>query len=417
MIINGFFLFAAVTVIGFYLLDLIANLMNLKALKPQLPREFEDTYDAEAYAKSQNYTRTTTRFGLVDSAFSLVVFLAFWWMGGFEWLDQWVRGFEWGPIATGIAYIFILMFGAQLLYLPFSIYNTFVIEERYGFNKTTPKVFISDAIKGILISLVLGIPLLALILYLFGHPNLGDTAWLYAWVITATFNLILVFLAPKIILPMFNKLEPLPEGELKSAIFDMAQTCDYPVAEIYEMDGSKRSTKSNAFFTGFGKTKKIALFDTLIKNHSVKELVAVLAHEIGHFKKKHIMKTMVLGILQMGIIFWLLGLFLNNRALFDAFGMSQISVYGSLIFFFILLSPIRKILGILMSLLSRQHEFEADAFAANVTGEPVEMVRALKNLSKDNLVNLTPHPFYVFINYSHPPMLERINALRTMPQH
>lgn len=414
MDLNGYFYFIALTVIGFYVLDVFANLLNLKALKPELPDEFDDVFDREKYAESQAYTRETTRFGLVESTFSLIVFLLFWWLGGFQWLDALVRGFSLGPILTGLVFVAFLVLAGQLLSLPFNLYDTFVIEEKYGFNKTTPKTFATDFVKNLVLSALLGLPLFALLLYLFQNPSIEKIAWLVAWVVTTAFQIFILFVYPKWILPLFNKFEPLADGELRSGIEAMAKKCEFPLTGIFEMDGSKRSTKSNAYFAGFGKNKKIALFDTLIKKHTVPELVAVLAHEIGHFKLKHILKTLILGILQMGVIFYLLGLFMHNRGLFDAFGVEETSIYLSFIFFSFLLSPLSKLIGIAMAVFSRKNEFEADAYAVKVTGDANPLITALKSLSKDNLSNLTPHPFYVFINYSHPPMLERIAALRTV---
>ena len=414
MEINGYFLFIAITVIASFLLGVFSNLLNLKALKPELPSEFDDVFDGEKYAQSQAYTRETTKFGLLESAFSLVVFLLFWWLGGFQWLDRLVRDFGFGSIVTGLCFVSVLFLASQLLSLPFNLYDTFVIEERYGFNKTTWTTFVSDLMKNLILSAALGLPLFALLLYLFGHPALGKIAWLSAWIVTTAFQIFILFVYPKWILPLFNKFQPLAEGELRSRIEAMAEKCDFPLTGIFEMDGSKRSTKSNAYLAGFGKNKKIALFDTLIEKHTVPELVAVLAHEIGHFKLKHIVRTLVLSILQMGIIFYLLGLFLNNRHLFDAFGVGETSVYLSFIFFSFLLSPLSKLIGVGMAIFSRKNEFEADAFATRVTGEVNPLITALKTLSKDNLSNLTPHPFYVFMNYSHPPMIERIAALRAL---
>lgn len=411
--INGYFLFVLVTVIGFYLLDLCGRLLNLSALKPELPTEFVDVFDADEYAKSQEYTRVGSRFSMVDDTFSLLVFLAFWWLGGFGWLDEFLRSdlqIE-NSILRGLSYMGLLYVGSLILNLPFEWYDTFVIEEKFGFNKTTIGTFLADKAKALALAVILGAPILALILYLFERYE--NRAWIYGWIAIACFSLLMAYLAPQVILPLFNKFEPLADGELKTAIQDMSQKCQFPLTEVYEIDGSKRSTKSNAFFTGLGKNKKIALFDTLIRNHGIGELVAVLAHEIGHYKKKHILQSLVLSILQMGILFFLLGKFLNNPGLFEAFGVRETSVYCSLIFFSFLFEPISKLLSVGMMMLSRKNEFEADAYAADVTGKPEDLVTGLKKLSKDNLSNLTPHPFYVFMNYSHPPMLQRIAALQT----
>ncbi len=410
---NGYFWFALITVLGFFILDVYSKLLNLSALAPELPSEFADVYDADEYAKSQEYTRFGTRFGLIESAFSLSVFLAFWWLGGFGWLDDLVR--TWvptGSIKQGLLFMFLLYLGSSLIELPFELYDTFVIEEKFGFNKMTLGTFFGDKLKGLALAVLLGAPLLALVLWLF--EKFGSSAWLYGWIAVTCFSLLMVYLAPQVILPLFNKFKPLPDGELKSAIEQMSEKCKFPLTEVYEVDGSKRSSKSNAFFTGLGKNKKIALYDTLIENHGVGELVAVLAHEIGHYKKKHIFQSLLLGILQMGLLFFLLGMFIENRGLFDAFGVSEVSVYGSLVFFTFLYEPISKLTSVLMNMLSRKNEFEADAYAAEVTGKPGDLITGLKKLSKDNLSNLTPHPFYVFLNYSHPPMLKRIAALESL---
>ncbi len=408
---NGYFWFALICVIGFFVLEVFSKLLNLSALAPQLPEEFQDVFDGQEYARSQQYTRFGTRFGLIESAFSLVVFLVFWWLGGFGWLDTWVRSWiSEGPIKQGLLFMFLLFIGSTVIALPFELYDTFVIEERFGFNKMTPATFFADRLKGLGLAVVFGAPLLALVLWIF--ERWSHSAWIYGWIVVSGFTLLMAYIAPQIILPLFNKFKPLPDGELKSAIERMSAECSFPLTEVYEIDGSKRSTKSNAYFTGFGKNKKIALYDTLIENHGVGELVAVLAHEIGHFKKKHVMQSMVLGVLQMGLLFFLLGKFMKNEALFSAFRVTDVSVYGSLVFFMFLYEPISKLTSIGMNMLSRKNEFEADAYAASVTGKPEDLIRGLKKLSKDNLSNLTPHPFYVFLNYSHPPMLQRIAALK-----
>lgn len=408
--INGYFIFVLVTVVGFYLLDVGSRLLNLRALRSELPSDFADVFDADEYAKSQDYTRVGTRFGLLQDTISLAIFLAFWWLGGFGWLDHWVRGISDSSILQGLLFMGVLFLGSMLVSLPFDFIDTFVIEESFGFNKTTLGTFWADKGKGLLLAAILGAPILALVLYLF--ENLGDYAWLYGWIAVSGFSLLMAYIAPTVIMPLFNKFKPLPDGELKTAIQEMSKKCEFPLTEVFEIDGSKRSTKSNAFFTGLGKNKKIALYDTLIENNGVGELVAVLAHEIGHFKKKHILQSLVLGVLQMGVLFFLLGKFLNNAELFRAFGVEEVSVYGSLVFFTFLFEPVSKLLSVVMMILSRKNEFEADAYAAEVTGHPEDLVSGLKKLSKDNLANLTPHPFFVFLNYSHPPMMARISALQ-----
>jgi STE24 endopeptidase len=406
---NIFSIIILVTLAVDFILNLAADLYNIKSLDPQLPDEFKGIYDEETYRKSQEYTKVTTRFGILTSIFSLILLLVFWFAGGFNGLDQIVRGWELGTIWTGLAYIGILILFKTILSLPFSIYSTFVIEERFGFNKTTPKTFVLDMMKGLGLGIVLGGPLLAGILAFFTY--IDQYAWLYAWGAVTLFTLVIQFIAPRWIMPLFNDFEPLEEGDLRAKIRKYTKGVDFEMEGLYVMDGSKRSSKSNAFFTGFGKNKRIALFDTLIENHTDDELVAVLAHEIGHYKKKHIIKNMVISILQTGVMFFLLSVFLNSPGLYEAFYMAEPSVYAGLIFFGMLYAPIDMILSMVMQMVSRKHEFEADEYAST-TFKKEPMVQALKKLSKDNLSNLTPHPFYVFLNYSHPPVLQRIKAIQ-----
>ena len=397
------------TLIVSFIIDFITEILNLRALKDELPTEFKGVYDAEKYKKSQEYTRVNTKFGFITSTFGTALILVFWFAGGFNRLDEIVRSWNLHPIFTGLSYIGILILAKSILSLPFSIYSTFVIEERFGFNKTTPKTFILDLIKGLLLGVLLGGPLLAGILAFFQYT--GAMAWLYCWIAVTVFTLFVQFIAPTWIMPLFNKFTPLEEGDLRSAILSYAKSVNYPLKNLFVMDGSKRSAKSNAFFTGFGKNKRIALFDTLIEQHTVRELVAVLAHEIGHYKKKHILKSMIISILHSGVMFFILSLFISNHGLSQAFYMQQTSIYTGLIFFGMLYSPIELILSIFMHIFSRKNEYEADLFAAETTKDPQAMIDALKKLSVHNLSNLTPHPLYVFLNYSHPTVLERIRAI------
>ncbi len=408
--VNVFAVIILSTILVEFLLDIVSNQLNLKSLNNSVPEEFKGIYDEETYSKSQRYTKVQTQFGYITGSFNLLLVLTFWFAGGFNWLDVWVRDFGFAELVNGLLYIGILIIAKSILSLPFSIYSTFVIEERFGFNKTTPKTFVLDLVKGLLLSLVLGIPILAAVLAFFMYT--GPLAWLYAWAAVTVFTLVLQYVAPTWIMPLFNKFTPLEEGELKSEIENYTQRVDFSLTGLFVIDGSKRSSKSNAFFTGFGKNKRVALYDTLIENHTVSELVAVLAHEIGHYKKKHIIKRMVISIAHTAVLFFLLSIFLNEQGLFEAFYMESMSVYAGLIFFSMLYSPIEMILSIFMQISSRKHEYEADAYAVETTGNPGDMISTLKKLSKDNLSNLTPHPFYVFLNYSHPPVLQRIEAIR-----
>ncbi|MGD8756139.1 MAG: M48 family metallopeptidase [Desulfobacterales bacterium] len=406
---NGIALIILGALAGNFILNLLADGLNLKNISSELPKSFRGVYEADRYRKSQQYLKVHTQFGWFVAAFNLFVLLVFWFAKGFPLLDRWVRALELGPIFSGLIYIGILLLLKGLLSLPFSIYHTFVIEARFGFNKTTPATYILDMLKGVLLAILLGTPLLAAILAFFEYA--GPHAWWYCWIGVTLYMLMVQFIAPAWIMPLFNKFTPLEDGELKSAILAYASNIQFPLENVYQMDGSRRSTKSNAFFTGFGKHKRIVLFDTLIKQHTIRELVAILAHEMGHYKKKHVRQALVWGILQTGLMLFLLGQFISYRGLFDAFYMSQQSVYAGMLFFAMLYAPIDFFTGILMQMRSRKNEIAADQFAAKTTKDPASMVTALKKLSVHNLSNLTPHPFYVFLNYSHPPVLQRIHLL------
>ncbi|MCZ6596979.1 MAG: M48 family metallopeptidase [Planctomycetota bacterium] len=407
---NAFAVFILIALLAEYGLNRAADLLNIRALQPEVPDEFRDLYDADTYRRSQEYTRARTRFGFVPATFDLATVLAFWFLGGFAWLDGWVRGFELGPVWTGLSFIGVLLIGKSILGLPFSWYSTFVIEERFGFNKTTPKTFWADVVKGLVLGVLIGGPLLAAILAFFAWA--GGAAWLWCWGMTTAFAVVLQFVAPTWIMPLFNKFTPLEEGELRERVLAYADSVSFPLKGMFVIDGSRRSTKANAFFTGFGRNKRIALFDTLIEKHETDELVAVVAHEIGHYKKKHVLVTMAISILHMGVIFGLLAFFLPQQGLFDAFGLQQPSVYAGLVFFGLLYAPVELVLAIGMQAFSRRNEYEADRYAAQTTGLWQDLSAGLKKLSADSLSNLTPHPFYVTLHYSHPPVLQRIDTLR-----
>ena len=392
-----------------FILNLLADYLNLSRLRDDLPRDFEGVYDPERYRRSQEYLKINTRFGWVTAAFELVVILGFWFGRGFPILDQWVRDFNYGPIVCGLIYMATLMLFKAILSLPASIYHTFVIEERFGFNQTTWTTFILDLLKGLLLAVLLGAPLISAILGFFEYA--GTNAWWLCWIAVTLFMLVVQFVAPTWIMPLFNKFTPLEDGALKSAILAYAVSIKFPIQNVYVMDGSKRSKKSNAFFTGFGAHRRIVLFDTLIKQHTTGELVAVLAHEMGHYKKRHIIQSLILGILQMGFMLYLLSLFVSYPGLFEAFYVPHPSVYAGLIFFGMLYSPLDFFIGLFMKIRSRRNETAADRFSFETTQDPQSMVDALKKLSVHNLSNLLPHPFYVFLNYSHPPVLQRIKAI------
>ena len=408
---NIFLVVILAVLVGTYLLQLFVEIVNLSHFKEDLPEEFRDYYQEDKYRSSQKYLRDTTAADLVESSISTPIMIAFLLFGGFNLVDNFVRGFGFHEIGAGLIFTGILVFAGQILHLPFSLYHTFVIEERYGFNKSTVKTFVTDLIKTWCLTAIIGGILLTGILYFFGRA--GEWAWVYVWGLIIFFQIILMYLAPVVIMPLFNKFTPLAECDLKKTIEQYAKTENFKLKGIFTMDGSKRSTKSNAFFTGFGKFRRIVLFDTLIDKHSTAELVAIIAHEMGHYKKKHIQKLLVISILSTGFMLFLLSCIINNRGLFDAFQMDHVSIYASIVFFGFLYSPVSMILTIVVNMLSRRYEFEADRYACNTSGKPESLINALKKLTADNLSNLAPHPLKVFLDYSHPPVLQRIRAIKS----
>jgi len=390
-------------------LDFLADALNLRRMREALPAAFAGWYDPERYRQSQAYLRVNTRFGWLVALVDLAVLLIFWLGGGFRWLDEWVRTLALAPLLSGLIFIGILAAAKSLISQPFSMYVTFVIEARFGFNQTTWRTFLFDRIKGVVLGLLLGGPLLAAVLLFFQYA--GGNAWWYCWLLTVGFMLLMHYVAPTWIMPLFNRFAPLPEGELRAAITAYARGIDFGLDNIFVMDGSKRSTKANAFFTGFGRHRRIVLFDTLIHKHTADELVAVLAHEMGHYKQKHILKMLLVGIAQAGLMFYLLSWFISYPALFAAFGIQTPSVHAGLVFFGLLYTPLDLLLGMAVQHISRRHEFAADRFAVTTAPQADALATALKKLSVDSLGNLDPHPLYVFLHYSHPPVLQRVAAI------
>jgi len=410
---NPYLIFVLVVLVAAWLLDLVVELLNLRHLQPELPEEFADTYDADTYRRSQQYTREKTRAALVGRTVNLAILLPFILLGGFDFVDQLVRGWTEAVYLRGLLFGGGLGFAAHLLGLPFEVHDTFVLEERYGFNKTTPKIFVLDQIKGLLLALLIGAPVFAGLMWFFRAT--GDFAWLYAWVGLTVVQLLISFLAPATIMRLFNKFEPLQDEELKRRIKAYAEKESFPLREVYQIDASMRTTKSNAFFTGFGRFRRVALYDNLLEKHDHDELLVILAHEIGHYKLKHIPIFIVMAIVQTGLLMFVVGFFMQNERLFDAFAMSEpATVYASLIFVSFLFSPINLLISAGTSAVSRRFEFQADRFAVRTCGPAEAMVRALKKLARDNLSNLTPHPLKVALEYSHPPLLERIRHLRRL---
>ena len=393
-----------------YFLHALSRFLDLKNLSTNLPDEFIDHYSSDEYTRSQEYLKANTRFSYFTSSFDLIVIMLVIFLGIFNIIDLWIRDFGFSPLLSGLIFFGVLFFIQDVISTPFSLYRTFVIEENFGFNKTTPKTYILDKFKSYILLLIIGSLVLSLILYFF--ESFGDVAWLYAWMVMSAFLVLVQPLFTLVIAPMFNTFTPLEDGELKDKINQFAHQVNFPISRIDVMDGSRRSSKANAYFSGLGKNKRIALFDTLIEKHSVDELVSIIAHEVGHYKEKHNIKGIILGVIQTGIMFFMLSLFLNNSQLFAAFRMDNLSVYASLVFFSILYSPIELIMSFAGNAISRKHEFEADAFARKSIGTGEHLIEGLKKLTATNLGNLTPHPLTVWLSYSHPPVLNRILSLR-----
>lgn len=395
-----------------FILNISANILNLSTLSPEIPEEFIDSIDSPTYAKLISYRKTKTYLGIAESLCDFSLLLGFWFCKGFNFLDQFISGISSHPILNGLLFIGILVFIRFIIQLPFTVYSTFVIEQRYGFNKTKLLTFVDDIIKGVFLFTLSGGSIVVVVLAFFQYAE--AVAWIYCWVATVSFSFFVQYISPTWIMPHFNKFTPLPTSKLKSSIMEYAHSCGFPLGGIFVMDGSKRSTKANAFFTGFGKNKRIILFDTLIKNHTKEELISVLGHEIGHYKKKHILKMQLISFLNTGFMFFLLSQFLTQKELYNAFFMQQMPLYAGFIFFGLLYSPLSLVISLFINTLSRRHEFEADRFVFETTADEISLINTLKKLLINNLAHLTPHPFYVLLHYSHPPILKRISFLRSL---
>ena len=391
-----------------YLFDQVLDYINLKAQRTDIPKEIELFYEKGKYLKSLAYHKELTYFSFLTSAVSFLLSFAMLYFGGFGWLDTLLRLSIHNEIILALVFFGVLMLASDILTIPFQLHNTFVIEEKYGFNKTTAKTFIADKLKGYLLAGLIGGALLSILIYLI--QAIGPSFWIWFSVIASLTILLVNMFYTSVILPMFNTLTPLQDGELKNMIEMFAKKINFPLDIIFIIDGSKRSNKSNAFFSGIGKKKKIVLYDTLIQNHSTEELVAVLAHEVGHFKKKHIIWGFVLSIIQIVFTLFVLSLMVFNENISYALGGSQLGIHLNLLAFGILFSPISAITSLFMNMYSRKNEFEADAYAKE-TFDGLALSNALKKLSVDSLSDLYPHPLYVFFHYSHPPLLKRLKAL------
>jgi len=396
--------------IGGYAADLFIGKLDVSCASPVLPAEFEGYYDAEKYRKSQSYHRTKILFGLAKSAVYTLGAVVFILAGWFDLIDRFARSLQQGTVVTGLIFTGILCLIYLIFSIPFDAYRTFVIEEEYGFNRTTPRIFVTDIFKNLLVGMILGAAVLSVIFWFFNVS--GSWAWSYAWAAVTALQFIIMFIAPVAIMPLFNKFTPLKEGELKTAINDYARAQDFRIRGIYTMDASRRSAQSNAFFTGFGRYKRVVLYDTLVAQMKTDELVAVLAHEIGHYKHRDIFKSIAVMTAGSGLMFFALSFFINNKDFFGAFKMGNTSVYAGLFLFTFLYQPVHELLSVGVHYMSRRFEILADRFSVVTYKKPEAMISALKRLSVENLSNLTPHPLKVALCYSHPPVLTRIEAIR-----
>jgi len=396
-------------VVADFIFDRFLQYLNSTQWSDCLPEEVKGIYDEDKYQKQQAYEKVNYRFSMFSTSFNFVLMLLMFLFAGFARVNNVALSVSTNSIFTALVFFGILMFVSDILTTPFSIYDTFVIEEKFGFNKTTPKTFIFDKLKGWLLGAIIGSGMLALIIYIYQLTT--NNFWIFAWAIISVFSIFIVLFYSNLIVPLFNKQTPLVEGELKSAIESFSARVGFKLDNIYVIDGSKRSTKANAYFTGLGAKKRIVLYDTLISDLTTNELVAVLAHEIGHYKKNHVIWSLLLGIMQTGIVLFIFSLFVGSPELSAALGVSQPSFHIGLVAFGVLYSPISMVTGLGMNIFSRKNEYEADAFAAKHY-DANELALALKKLSVKNLSNLRPHPVYVFFHYSHPTLLQRLKALK-----
>ena len=388
--------------------DKILDAINAKHYNDPIPKELEDVYDQDEYKKSQNYKAVNYKFGIWTSLFSFVLTLSFLLLDGFEYVDTIARSYSENPIIIALIFFGIIMIASDIITTPFGYYKTFVIEEKFGFNKTTKKTFVLDKLKGLLMTVFLGGGIIALIVWF--YQITGNEFWLYAWGIVTVFTVFMNMFYSKLIVPLFNKQTPLEEGDLRNKISEYAESVGFNLEKIFVIDGSKRSTKANAYFSGFGSEKRVTLYDTLVNDLEDEEIVAVLAHEVGHYKKKHIIFNLVTSILLTGLTLYILSIFISNPLLSNAIGVEIPSFHVGLIAFGLLYSPISELTGLIMNYVSRVFEYQADDYAKN-TYKAKPLITSLKKLSKNSLSNLTPHKAYVFIHYSHPTLLDRVRNL------
>ena len=391
-----------------FVIDSVLNHLNAKHFNDTLPNDISDVYEINEYQKSQSYKKTNHNFSKITSLFSLITTLLFFFFNGFSIVDEIARGFSNNIIIITLIFFGIIIIGSDIISIPFSLYKTFVIEEKFGFNKSTKKLFFLDKIKGLLMTIILGGSILSIITWFYEFT--GNYFWIYTWLLITTFSVFLNMFYSKLIVPLFNEQTILEEGDLKNEIVKYVNSVGFKANNIYVLNGSKRSTKANAYFSGFGNQKRITLYDTLINDLENNEIVAVLAHEVGHYKRKHILYNLTSSIILTGFALFVLSLFIKTPILSLALGVSHPSFHIGLIAFGILYSPVSQILGVFMNYMSRKFEYQADNYAKN-TFSASPLISSLKKLSKNSLSNLTPHYLYVFFHFSHPTLLDRIKNL------
>jgi STE24 endopeptidase len=403
-----FYIIIAIILINFFK-DKIINALNAKHYNDPIPNELDDVFDEDEYKKSQAYKLANYNFGLWSSAFSLILTLGFLIFDGFEYVDNFARQYANNEIVVGLIFFGVIMIASDILTTPFSYYKTFVIEERFGFNKTTKKTFILDKIKGLFMMAIIGGGLIAAVIWFYQFT--GQYFWVYTWAIITVFTIFMNMFYSRLIVPLFNKQKPLEDGTLRNKISDYAKSVGFSLNKIFVIDGSKRSTKANAYFSGFGREKRVTLYDTLVEDLNDEEIVAVLAHEVGHYKKHHIIFNLIFSVLLTGLTLFILSIFISNPLLSQAIGVQKPSFHVGLVAFGLLYAPISELTGLVMNYISRLFEYQADNYA-KTTYAAKPLITSLKKLSKNSLSNLTPHKAYVFMHYSHPTLLNRVKNLK-----
>ena len=403
-----FYLLISIILFNF-IKDYFLDYLNSKFFDKKIPENLSDIYDKEKYQKSQDYKKTLYKFGKISKTYSLTILLLFFFLDGFLLVDNFARSLFESELLISLSFFGIIFFGSDILNLPFSLYSIFIIEEKFGFNKTTFKIYFFDKIKSWFITILFGGGVLSFIIFQF--ETVGKDFWIVAWVFITTISVLINGFYAQIIVPLFNKQTKLEEGNLKNDIEKYSKKVGFDLSNIFVIDGSKRSTKANAYFSGFGKQKRVTLYDTLLNKLNDNQIIAVIAHEIGHYKKNHIIFNLIFSTIQTGLMLYILSLLIYMPIFSEALGIQSHSFHIGLITFSILYTPISEIFSLIFNVFSRKFEYQADHYAKE-TFNSKHLIEALKVLSKDSLSNLTPHPKYVWWHYSHPTLAQRIKHLQ-----